>query len=391
MNINRNRNRNNNSNNNIEYGGIMGREEILKRVAKHLVEKSARLEEGENLLIEIININSLPLVYEIIEEARKKKANVYTNIVDKKLNAKLLKNTNKTELETWADFDKYRMEKMDAYLGITSVGNKYDMKNVDNENLNMYSAEYVYKVHLEERVNNTKWCILNYPTEIFADSFKMDDDEFFEFWGRASTIDYQDLERKLQPLKELLDRTDSVRIVGKNTDISFSIKDIPSTPCTGMYNLPDGEIFTAPVRDSVNGHIHYNTKTMYNGVEFENIFFRFENGKIVEARSDINTDKLNDILNMDDGARYIGEFAIGVNPEIKEIVNNTLYDEKIAGSFHFTPGSALMESDNGNRSKIHWDIVYLEKEDEESKMYFDDVLVREKGRFVLDELQELNV
>ena len=369
----------------------MNKEEIIKKVAEHLVKKSVRLEKGENLLIDINNIDSLPLVYAIIEEVRKKEANVFTHITDGKLNAKLLKYTNKDEIDILADIDEYRMKKMDAFLGITSSGNKYNLKNVDSEIMNMYSAEYIYRVHLKERVENTKWCILNYPTEVSAENFKMDDDEMFEFWGRANSIDYENLSKKAEPLKELMDKTDKVRIVGENTDLNFSIKGIGATPCFGVYNLPDGEIFTAPVRESVNGYIKYNTKTMYNGVEFENILFRFENGKIIEATSDINNDKLQGILDIDEGARYIGEFAIGLNPEIKNLVNNTLYDEKILGSFHFTPGSALSESDNGNESKIHWDIVYLEKADNESKMYFDDRLIREKGKFVIDELKDLNV
>ena len=369
----------------------MSKEEIIKKVAEHLINKSVRLEKGENLLIDINNIESLPLVYAIIEEVRKKEANVFTHISHGKLNAKLLKNTNKDEITTLAEIDEFRMKKMDAFIGITASGNKYNLKNIDSETLNMYSAEYVYRVHLKERVENTKWCILNYPTEVSAENFKMDDDEMFEFWANANTIDYEDLAKKAMLLKELMDNTDRVRIVGKNTDLYFSIAGINATPCFGTYNLPDGEMFTAPIRDSVNGYINYNTKTMYNGVEFENIFFRFENGKIIEAYSEINNDKLQAILDLDDGARYIGEFAIGLNPEVHNLVNNTLYDEKIVGSFHFTPGSALSESDNGNESKIHWDIVYLEKADEESKMYFDDRLIREKGKFVIDELKDLNI
>ena len=368
----------------------MSKEEIVKKVAKYLIKKSVRLQKGENLLIDIININSMPLVYALIDEAREKEANVYTNIVDKKLLAKQLKNTNIDEIKTWADYDEYRMKKMDAYIGITSLTNKYDMKNVSSDLLNMYAAEYTYKVHLKERVDNTKWCILNYPTELLAESSEMDDDEFFEFWGKANTMEFESSLEDLKKLEELLNNTDRVRIIGKDTDLTFSIKDIPAVSCTGTHNLPDGEIFTAPVRDSVNGHIKYNTKTMYNGVEFENIFFRFEDGRIVEAYSDINNDKLEDILNIDEGARHIGEFAIGLNKEITRPIQNTLYDEKIAGSFHFTPGATYFETDNGNESKIHWDIVYLEKEDDESKMYFDDVLIREKGQFVIDELKSLN-
>ena len=368
----------------------MSKEEIVKNVANHLIEKSIKLQEGENLLIDIVNTDSMPLVYALIDKVREKKANVYTNIVDKKMFAKLIKNTNNNEIKTLADIDEFRMKKMDAYIGITSLSNKYDLKNIDLDILNMYSAEYTYKVHIKERVKNTKWCILNYPTELAAESSKMDDDEFFEFWGKANVMNYDELNEDILKLKKLIDNTDKVKIIGKDTDLTFSIKDIPSIPCLGEHNLPDGEIFTAPVRESVNGYIKYNTKTMYNGVEFKNIFFRFENGKIIEAYSEINNEKLEEILNIDEGARYIGEFAIGLNKEIKQLVQNTLYDEKIAGSFHLTPGAAYSEADNGNESKIHWDIVYLEKDDEYSKMYFDDILIREKGQFVIDELKSLN-
>lgn len=368
----------------------MNKEKIVKKVAEHLIENSVKLKEGENLLIEIFNTDSYPLVYALIDEVRDKDANVFINIVNKKLLSKQLKGTNKEELSSLADIDVYRMDKMDAYIGITSTGNRYDMKNVDSKKLTMYSEEYTSRVHLENRVKNTKWCILDYPTEIAATNFKMDDDEYFEFWGEVNTVDYKELKEKAAPLQELLNRTDRVRIVGKNTDLSFSIADINSVLCVGENNLPDGEIYTAPVRDSVNGYINYNTKTMYNGIEFENIFFRFENGRIIESYSDVNNDKLEEILNIDDGARHIGEFAIGLNSEIEMPAQNTLYDEKIAGSFHFTPGSSFEDTNNGNESKIHWDIVYLEKFDDDSKMYFDDVLVREKGRFVIDELKELN-
>ena len=187
-----------------------------------------------------------------------------------------------------------------------------------------------------------------------------------------------------------MNKTDKVHILGKGTDLTFSIKDIPAEKYVGTYNLPDGEVATAPVKTSANGYITYNTETTYNGVTFSDIRFEFKDGKIIKATAN-KTKELNEILDTDEGARYIGEFAFGLNPYINNTMFDTLFDEKINGSFHFTPGMALEESDNGNRSAIHWDIVNIQtSEYGGGEIYFDDVLIRKEGRFVLPELECLN-
>ena len=191
-------------------------------------------------------------------------------------------------------------------------------------------------------------------------------------------------------LVELMNRTDKVRIVGKGTDISFSIKDIPAIKCAGEMNIPDGEVYTAPVKDSVNGTIAYNTPTEYQGVTYTDVTLKFENGKIVEATANDN-ERVNKVFDTDEGARYVGEFAIGVNPFITKAMKNILFDEKIRGSIHFTPGNAYEDADNGNRSAIHWDLVLIQTEEYGGgEIYFDDVLIRKDGIFVLDELKCLN-
>lgn len=213
---------------------------------------------------------------------------------------------------------------------------------------------------------------------------------FEDFYFDVCNLDYSKMDRAQDPLAELMRNTDKVRIVGPGTDLSFSIKNIGAEKCSGQKNIPDGEVYTAPVRDSVNGTIAYNTPTLYNGVTFENIKFRFENGKIVEATGS-DTKRLNEILDADEGARYIGEFAIGFNPYILTPMKDILFDEKIAGSLHFTPGQAYDVTDNGNRSSIHWDLVLIQRpEYGGGEIYFDDRLIRKDGIFVIPELAALN-
>ena len=223
-----------------------------------------------------------------------------------------------------------------------------------------------------------------------AQMSKMNKDEFEDFFFNVCNIDYAKMSKAMEALKELLNKTDTVHIIGEGTDLTFSVKGIPAEKYTGTFNIPDGEVASAPVKTSVNGYITYNTETSYNGILFNNIKFEFKDGKIIKATSN-KTKELNEILDIDEGARYIGEFAFGLNPYIEKPIGDTLFDEKIKGSFHFTPGDSLEESDNGNRSNIHWDIVNIQTpEYGGGEIYFDDVLIRKDGKFVLQELEGLN-
>jgi len=245
-------------------------------------------------------------------------------------------------------------------------------------------------VHFEERAKNTKWCILRYPNYSMAQISNMNIDDFENFYFNVCTLDYEKMSKEMDNLVNLMNNTDKVHIIGANTDLTFSIKGIPAEKYTGTFNIPDGEVASAPVKESVNGYITYNTETRYNGILFNNIRFEFKNGKIIKATAN-KTKELNEILDTDKGSRYIGEFALGLNPYIEKPIGDTLFDEKVKGSFHFTPGDSLEESDNGNRSAIHWDIVNIQSpEYGGGEIYFDDVLVRKDGRFVLEKLKGLN-
>jgi aminopeptidase len=239
-------------------------------------------------------------------------------------------------------------------------------------------------------VNNTKWCVMRYPNESFAQLAGMSTDDFEDFYFNVCNLDYSKMSKAMDNLIELMEKTDKVRIVGPGTDLTFSIKGIPAIKCDGKMNIPDGEVFTAPVRDSVNGVITFNTPAVSEGFTYEDIRFEFKDGKIIGATSN-DTDRINKKLNTDEGARYIGEFAIGVNPYILKPMKDTLFDEKIMGSIHLTPGRCYDEASNGNKSAIHWDLVLIQtKEYGGGEIYFDDVLVRKDGLFVVEPLLCLN-
>lgn len=240
-------------------------------------------------------------------------------------------------------------------------------------------------------INERRWVLFEYPTPGQAQRAGMSFEQYQDFVFDVSCVDYARMSQDVQPLVALMKRTDRVRLTGPGTDLSFSIRDIPVIPCSGECNIPDGEVFTAPVKDSINGTIAFNTPTIYWGKTITGIRFRLENGRIVQATADTNEETLNKILDTDEGARYVGEFSLGINPRIREPFCNTLFDEKICGSFHFTPGACYAEASNGNDSNIHWDLVAIQRpEYGGGEIWFDDVLIRKDGLFVLPELLSLN-
>lgn len=362
----------------------------IEKLSKILLEHSVKLKKGEKILIEMIGTDCFDLACQIIKQVKEIGAIPLFNIIDYKVLKELLINCNEEQIKEYAKYDLEKMKSVDAYIGIRSANPK-ELSGIASESMELYNKLYQAPIHFEERVKNTKWCILRYPNESMANMAKMSLKDFTEFFYDVCTIDYKKMEVAMNPLQELLSNTDKVHIVGNGTDLKFSVKNIKAEKYYGTYNIPDGEVATAPVKNSVNGYITYNTETTYNGITFKNIYFEFKDGKIVKATANNKTKELNEILDTDDGARYIGEFALGLNPNIKNTIGDTLFDEKVFGSFHLTPGQALEESDNGNRSNIHWDIVCIQTpEFGGGEIYFDDVLVRKDGIFVLDELKDLN-
>ena len=365
-------------------------DERNKKLAKNLLEHSVKLQKNETILIEMLGTECTDLATEIIRQAKSIGAKTFFNIIDYKVLREILMTCSEEEIKQYAKYDLQKMKDADVYIGIRSADSK-DLEGISKENMEIFNKYYQTPVHFEERVKNTKWCILRYPNEIMANKANMSLDEFKNFYYDVCTVDYKKMENAMEPLKQLLSNTKEVHILGENTDLKFSVENIPAEKYYGTFNIPDGEVASCPNKYSVNGYITYNTKTIYNGIEFENIYFEFKDGKIIKAEAGNKTKELNEILDTDEGARYIGEFALGLNPYIHNTIGDTLFDEKICGSFHFTPGNALEESDNENRSAIHWDIVCIQTpEYGGGEIYFDNVLVRKDGKFVLDELKNLN-
>lgn len=308
---------------------------------------------------------------------------------DNSIVRELLKKSTPEQLESMAKYELTRMKEMDAFIGIRAGDNVSEMSDVTPEKMSDY-MRYLIKPVNEERINNTRWVVIRYPNNSMAQLANTSMEAFEDFYFNVCNLDYSKMSKAMDNLVNLMNKTDKVHITGRDTDLTFSIKDIPAVKCGGEFNIPDGEVFTAPVRNSVNGRLVYNCPAVYQGVAYENISLHFKNGKIIEATAS-DTERINKVFDTDEGARYIGEFSIGVNPYITRPMKDVLFDEKIMGSFHFTPGKCYKETSNGNDSAIHWDLVCIQTpEYGGGEIYFDDILIRKDGRFVTEELGGLN-
>ncbi len=358
-----------------------------EKLAAVLTGFSTRLEKGERVLIDAFDIPDA-MVLALIRAARGRGAIPYVNLQRARINRELTNGIEAGQFEAQAEWELERMERMDAYIAIRGSDNIFETSDVDPAKVSQQMR--AMKPVLDHRVNKTKWVILRWPTPSMAQQALMSTERFEEFFFRVCTQDYSRMTVGMEALKARMERADRVELKGPDTDLRFSIKGIGAVACGGRHNIPDGEVFSCPVRDSVEGTITYNAPTIYQGVSFDRIRLRFEKGRIVEADG-TNPDRLNSILDADEGARYIGEFAIAFNPHILEPMRDILFDEKIAGSFHFTPGQAYEEADNGNRSQVHWDMVQIQRpEYGGGEIWFDGELIRKDGHFVPEDLQALN-
>ena len=364
----------------------------VTRLAELLCTHSCELGPDDRVLVHAFDIPE-EAVAEVVRVAQATGAQVAVRLESNVVKRQLMLGMTEANARTIADIEKHEMERMTAYIALRGSHNYAEGGDVPGDVVSMWSKEYVTPVVFGVRVPNTKWVALRWPTAGMAQQAKMSTAAFERFYFDVCTLDYSKMEAASRPLKELMDRTDVVRVVGPGeTDFTLSIKGIGSVPCSGHRNIPDGECFSAPVRESVNGVVAFNTTSLYQGTEFKDIRYEIRDGRIVDASAGANTAKLNEILDTDEGARYFGEFAIGYNPYVLHPMLDTLFDEKIAGSIHFTPGNAYdPPGGNGNKSAIHWDTVLIQRpEYGGGEIWFDGVLIRKDGLFVLPELEGLN-
>ncbi|HET9326873.1 MAG TPA: aminopeptidase [Candidatus Eisenbacteria bacterium] len=360
-----------------------------KRLADLIVTHSLELRAGEAVLIEAFDVAD-GLVLDLIESMHAVGALPLVSIRSNSIIRAQLRGASEAFVQRMAAVELSQMEQVQAYVGIRGMPNVSELADVPGDRMDLYLKNVVKPVHLEYRVEKTRWVVLRYPNPSMAQLAGMSTRAFEDFFYQVCTLDYGRMAEAMEPLKRRMESTDRVRIKGPGTDLQFSIRGMPAVKCEGRRNLPDGECYTAPVKDSVHGTIAYNTPSLYMGTTFEGVRFTFEGGRIVEAHG-TPPRRLEEILGSDDGARYVGEFSLGFHPYITRPMKDTLFDEKIAGSLHLTPGNAYSIADNGNRSRIHWDLVLIQTpEFGGGEVWFDDECVRRHGRFVVPELEELN-
>lgn len=359
----------------------------IRQLAEVLVTYSTRVKKGDVVLINASGTDCLPLVKELYTLCLSKGAKyVEYSFQIPEIDRYFYNTATKVQLSYFPQHKLDFMKQVDVFISISGSPNSMVMAQANQKNMIAWSK--VNRPIVDWRVKNTRWVITRFPTHGAAQEAKMSLEEYEEYLFAACCIDWEAESSKQDRLKRLMDKADTVRIKASDTDLSFSISGLKGIKCDGRFNIPDGEVFTAPVRDSVEGHITYNCPTIYQGKEFNGIRLEFVRGRIVNASAPAMNEELNRILDTDDGARYVGEFAIGVNPNIREPMRNILFDEKIFGSIHFTPGQCYDECDNGNRSAVHWDMVKLLKGDGE--IWFDNVLIQKDGLFVHKDLISLN-
>ncbi|MBI4978194.1 MAG: aminopeptidase [Spirochaetes bacterium] len=362
----------------------------LKDLSVTLIDYSVSLKRGETLYLDLIGSDGIALAREIVRAVTERGAIPYWNFFDDNLSAAFFAAADETQHRAFAEFHKKNMAACDAYIGIRSSANPFDASSVPASGQKLKRKYFWTEVHEHTRLKK-KWCVLRYPNNAMAVMSKKSTEAFEDFYFRVCNIDYARFSKAMDPLQSLMARTDRVQITGPGTDISFSIKGLPPIKCDGKYNIPDGEVFTAPVRESVNGIIQYNTPTVYDGHSFANMRFEVKDGRIVDYKAEGDRAALDAIFSTDDGARFFGEFSLGLHPHVDTPMCDALFDEKIYGSLHFTPGNAYDDCNNGNKSAIHWDLVLVQTPAYGGgEIRFDGTLIRKDGEFVLEELMPLS-
>lgn len=371
----------------------MKKDERIRQLAENVLKNSVKLKKGEQIYIEAIGASTMPLMQEFINVATKMGGVPFYYYNDESMVKEFFKDATEQQAKAHAEIHRKIMAESQVYIAIRGYDDLFEMSELDAKQMALYQKYYWQTVHTQTRIVNTRWCVMRYPNCSLAAMSKMSVKDFEDFYFGACLLDYAKMGQEMKNLKKLMDKTKKVRIIkAPDTDLEFSIEGLKAVISAGGHNIPDGEVYTAPVKNSINGKVQFNTETSYFGAAFSNIALEFEAGKIVKATSSVNNDKLQEIINIDVGARYMGEFAIGLNPYIDRPIVDILFDEKIGGSFHMAIGNSYEdETHNGNKSAIHWDLVQMQDQEHGGgEIWFDDVLIRKDGRFMIAELLGLN-
>ena len=362
----------------------------IQKLANTVVNYSTKVQPGDVVLINAKGFYTRDLADAVLVETVKAGGIPYLHFEDdRSLRSLLLLGTEET-FKRLGEFLLLEMKQAKVFVGIRGSDNVFELADVPKEKMELYDKYVTGPVHIEQRVKHTRWCVMRYPNPAMCQLAQTSTEAFQKFYYDVCCLDYARMAEAAIPLEALMAKTDRVRIVAPGTDLRFSIKDIPVIKCAGTHNIPDGECFTAPVKLSVNGTIRFNAPSIHDGIQYNGIALTIKDGQVVEMDAGANTERLRGVLTADVGASYFGEFSFGFNPFILIPMKDTLFDEKIAGSLHMALGSCYDDASNGNHSTLHWDLVLIQRpEYGGGEIYFDDVLIRKDGRFVIRELEGL--
>jgi len=349
-----------------------------QKLAKILINYSTKTKKGDRVLIHMKEPEAFPLVKEIYKEAILKGAfcEVYFSSVHFAYDR--LKFGNEKQVQYYPKVDDFSIDWADVWLGIRAVKNPYELKEIDPKRL--AQTQRIYGKLAQKRIKKCRWCLCWVPTEALAQKAQMSWDETIDFFFSAVLRDWQKEREKYKKIQKVFQKGERVRILGKDTDISFSTKGRKYVLSDGTHNMPGGEVFTAPVENSVEGKIYFDIPSAWAGQVVRDIYLEFKKGKVVKATAKEGEELLKRNLEIDKGAKYIGEFGIGTNFGIKRAVLDILFDEKIGGTIHLALGNSYEECKGKNKSSLHWDLIKdLRKE---GKMFVDGKLVFKNGKFL---------
>jgi aminopeptidase len=360
----------------------------MEYISELIVHHSLCLKRGERVLIDVIG-QPEEFIKELVNCVYKIGAEPIVQYFPVGLMKSLISGVSPGQLAFWVKNQLNLLENVQAYVSIREEENSYEYYDLPDDTYKLYVSQYVKPTQMKA-LGLERWLLLKLPTAGMAQKAKLSTEGLNRLFYNSISMNYREFASKVQPLADRLSHTDRVRIVSPYTDLQFSIKGIPNLICDGKFNLPDGEIFTAPVLNTVQGEIRFNISTTFLGRVYSDIQLEFNKGKLVKATGNC-PDDIMALLSTDEGASRIGEFGIGLNPYIQQPTNNLCFDEKMAGSVHLAMGQCFSLASNGNESSIHIDFVLCQLESfGGGEMYFDDKLVRKNGLFIEPELQYLN-
>jgi aminopeptidase len=361
----------------------------VQKLAQVLVHYSLSIQPGDKLALRG-PVNSLPLLYEVFSEAVRTGALITYRITDSNFEELLLKEGSREQLQFFPPNLMLEVEENDALLSIWSETNTKQFSSIDPEQLALRKRSLSPATkRLMQRYGEGKlrWSGTLYPTESHAQDANMSLRDYQDFVYNACLLNEEDpiaawrrVHDQQQRIVDFLNTCRHIRIVAPDTDIQYRCEGRTWINCDGRENFPDGEVFTGPIEDSVNGHVRFTYPSVYNGREAEDVRLTFKDGTVVGATAARGQDFLEAMLNMDAGARILGEAAFGLNYGINRFTRNILFDEKIGGTMHMALGAAYPETGAKNESGLHWDMVCDLREGE---VYADGELCYKEGKFII--------